>query len=315
MNDEKAELFKKIASDTLATPDTWEVALSASTDKKATWEGLIERGALGYMALLRNLRNLLQAEISNKHLKAVCAQLTDAKEVENSKQLPFRFLSAYKELEGVVSGSTSMILDALEEAMLLSSKNIKGFDEETSVAIACDVSGSMETAISPKSSVQNYDIGLVLGMLLHNRCKNVLTGIFGDTVKFVNLPKKAILANVSKLHEMEGQVGYSTNGYLVLDELTKNKQVVDKVMIFTDCQMWNSFGDGSTFSNSWRQYKTVSPNAKLYLFDLAGYGSVPLSMKGKDVFLIAGWSEKIFTMLDALERGSDVLAEINAIQL
>jgi hypothetical protein len=51
---------------------------------------------------------------------------------------------------------------------------------------------------------------------------------------------------------------------------------------------------GTTISDAWSKYRnTIAPNAKLSLFDLAGYGNTPLDLsKGNGVHLIAGWSEK-----------------------
>lgn len=186
-------LFNKIAQDLLATPYTWETELSALGQQnfendtarkaavKAKWEELITSGKIGYMALMRNLRNILEAEVDYEFVQMLCGQLTDAKAIAKSKQLPFRFLSAYRELKSVKSGYASIVMSALETAVMQTASNISGFNENTKVWIACDVSGSMQRRISAKSSIMNYDIGLMLAMLLKARCKNVVTGMFGDT--------------------------------------------------------------------------------------------------------------------------------------
>ena len=57
------------------------------------------------------------------------------------------------------------------------------------------------------------------------------------------------------------------------------------------------------------------PEAKLYLFDLAGYGQAPIRLKENGVTLIAGWSDRIFDILDAIENGSDAIAEIMKTEL
>jgi hypothetical protein len=71
-------IFDKIAKDTLETPYTWETELSALGQQKfshaeektaafqSKWEELIESGKLGYMALLRNLRNILEVHVSQE---------------------------------------------------------------------------------------------------------------------------------------------------------------------------------------------------------------------------------------------------------
>lgn len=90
---------------------------------------------------------------------------------------------------------------------------------------------------------------------------------------------------------------------------------MDKVMMFTDCQMWNSYGSGQTVQSEWKKYKEIAPKAKLYLFDLNGYGQSPLKLVNGDVALIAGWSDKIFDMLEAIENGGNVIEQISKIEL
>ncbi|MDP9042357.1 MAG: TROVE domain-containing protein, partial [Bacteroidota bacterium] len=63
------------------------------------------------------------------------------------------------------------------------------------------------------------------------------------------------------------------------------------------------------------QYRKMAPAAKLYLFDLAGLGQSPLEILKDDVYLIAGWSDKIFDVLAAIENGSDAIELINQIDI
>ncbi|UPT67302.1 MAG: TROVE domain-containing protein [Sphingobacteriales bacterium JAD_PAG50586_3] len=182
-SDEQQALFNKIAKDELAVPYTWEVELSSLGQQKfenekarkkaftAKWEELIDSGKVGYMAMLRNLRNILDAQVSYTHMEKVCAYLANENAVAKSKQLPFRFLAAYREVKKMQSPYTSIVLDALEDAVAASAANIQGFDGDTSVVIACDVSSSMQQPVSKKSAVLLYDVGLMLGMLLQSRCK------------------------------------------------------------------------------------------------------------------------------------------------
>lgn len=341
-------LFNKIANNTLQTPYTWETELSAlgqlnydSAEAKAIafrakWEELIDSRKLGYMALLRNLRNIQEAGVSYKHFQKVCATLAGADEVAKAKQFPFRYLAAYRELLATGSempvksltkklsamlpgnnGYTGELLDALEKAVQASAANIKGFDHETRVLLACDVSGSMGKAISEKSKIRNFDIGLMLAMLLQSRCKNVQVGIFGDSWRTVTVPRTNILAGVQELYKRANEVGYSTNGYLVVKDLLERKVQMDKVMVFTDCQLWDSNAGGAQHIEFyWNRYKAkVAPGAKLYLFDLVGYGQSPLRLVQNDVYLIAGWSDKVFEVLAAIENGGQALDAINEIEL
>lgn len=326
-NDDQQTIFNKIAHNMLETPYTWEVELSVlgqtkfinEAERKLAfknkWEELIFSNKLGYMATLRNLRNILEAEVSSKAMEKVCRYLADEKAVANSKQLPFRFLAAYRELKAIDSPYLSSVLEALEEAVAQSAQNIKGFGFDTSVVIAADVSGSMQKSVSPKSKVLLYDIGLLMSMILQSKCQNVVTGIFGDRWLRVPMPKNGILRNVDAFYKREGEVGYSTNGYLVIEDLIRRKEKVDKVMLFTDAQLWDSNSNQNSFEYSWTKYKALAPKAKLYIFDLAGYGRQPIDIKRNDVHLIAGWSDKIFDVLNALEDQKSAIEIIQKVVL
>lgn len=343
--DEQKELFSKIVEGTLETPYTWETRLSEAGQngetKKDVWEELIASRKVGYMALLRNLRNILDAGVSNEHITMVCDYLSNENAVKGSKQLPFRFLSAYRmlttgvaptphrgswntsryEVNERVTGNPQLgrVLEALEAAIIHSAQNIPMFANEN-VLIATDVSGSMCQPVSPKSVIQNYDIGAVLAMLVHYKAQNTVTGLFGDTFKTHAFPKTGILRNAEKVYELEGKVGYSTNGYKVLEYANRTNTSFDKVMIFTDCQMYGTSRYGrasehSAIEREWKKYKQSNPNAKLYLFDLAGYGTTPVSLMDNDVTLISGWSDKVFDVMNAVDEGDTALDVINSIEL
>jgi hypothetical protein len=90
-------------------------------------------------------------------------------------------------------------------------------------------------------------------------------------------------------------------------------------MLFTDGQLWDSKTNNAALANTmsakWMEYKKIAPNAKLYLFDLAGHKAVPLDVRQHDVFLVAGWSDKVFEIMDAIEKGSDAITEIAGLAL
>ena len=325
------QLFNKIVKDELATPYIWETELSALGQVKfdhiwqkeaavtAKWEELIDSKKLGYMAMLRNLRNILDANVSHVHMQQVGSYLADKSAVEKAKQLPFRFLAAYRELKSVKSSYTNFLLGTLEKALKHSIANMKGFGLEDRVVIACDVSGSMQKPVSPKSKVLLYDIGLLLGMMMQSKCSNVVTGMFGDKYKTVALPSANILSNVDVFYGREGEVGYATNGYLVIQDLVKTRYIADKVLLFTDVQLWDSksfhFLKEHSIAYQWEKYKAIAPNARLYLFDLGGYGNTPLKMENNDVYLIAGWSDKIFDVMEAMENSENAVSVIEQMQL
>ncbi|XP_054870069.1 telomerase protein component 1 isoform X2 [Amphiprion ocellaris] len=101
----------------LKEPETWERLLSLEGNKAATWEKLIDNKSLPFMAMLRNLRNMIIMGISEAHHKKILGRLTDKKAVTQSRQFPFRFLAAYKvimELHSLASESQQKMLSAKE---------------------------------------------------------------------------------------------------------------------------------------------------------------------------------------------------------
>ena len=132
MSDEQAALFKGIIDGTLTAPDTWEVALSAGANKRATFERLMAEKALPEMAFLMNLRNMLDAGIPATTVAAYCDEL------KFSRVLPFRFITAERHAPAMS--------DALERAIFRATSEEEKLPGLT--AILVDVSGSMEAVMS-----------------------------------------------------------------------------------------------------------------------------------------------------------------------
>jgi len=326
-NDEMAELFKLIASDELGSADTWEAKQSAlgqenkeksedeaKVSKLEVWKEMIANKKLGHMALLRNLNNILKCKPDSAFMDDVCRELVRG--AKKSKQFPFRYWSAYKTLQKDHGHHSDPFLfqkvsDALEQAIRDSIKSMSKFDGNT--LIACDVSGSMVTPVSDKSIIQNIDIGLVLGCLLKNVQKlNTILGVFGDEFKIITGIGNGVLADVRSSFDWSHKVGWSTMGYKVIEYLNKRNLDVNQVLVFTDCQVYGSAGNGyysngNEMERQWSIYKSKHPNAKLYMFDLSGYGNVPLRLDKGDVIHVAGWSDRIFEAVEYLRKGSDAV--------
>ena len=146
-------LFGKILDDDLETPYTWETELSAKGNTKEVWEELIDSGRVGYMALLRNLSNIIESRASN--IDRALDILSNIDNVKRSKQLPFRYFSAYRTLQRYNEGSTK-VYDALELALRASVNNMKKLKGKTLIAI--DNSGSMSCPVSDRTIVTCADI-------------------------------------------------------------------------------------------------------------------------------------------------------------
>ena len=300
-----SDIIKKILDCKLAIPYTWETELSKGGDKKAIWEKLIDSNKLPYMALIRNLRNILEAKVSEQHLDKVIISIKNPELVRNSKLFPFRFYQAYKSLEEINNPSTSYILDALEIAMDYAFTTVPHMKGTT--FIACDTSGSMDSSLSEKSTMALKDVGILLGLSANRFTDKGLFGCFGDDFGIYNTRKaNGLIGQVINVKEWSNKLGWSTNGYLSIKYLNDNKIFVDRMLIFTDCQLYDNKGwFGESTSNSVRKeynrYKSINPNCKLYLFDLSTYGTVNFPESDRSVVNITGWSEKVFNFIQLFE--------------
>jgi len=156
-NEEQRVLWKRLADKELATPDTWEVALSAGADKCEAFERLIREKKLGYLALLRNLRKMTQEGVDQKLIER--ALLDGARK---SKALPFRFLAAAR--------AVPALEPVLDQAMQLSCAALPRLLGDTIVLV--DVSGSMDDMLSGKSDLRRIDAASALAVLIRATCGN-----------------------------------------------------------------------------------------------------------------------------------------------
>lgn len=321
---EPQEILKKIMNGTLETPMTWETQISAKGNKAEVWGILIEEQKLPFMAMLRNLRNMLEAGIGDSYVTRVLNTLTDAQSIRNSGQLPFRFWSAYRAIENVKHPRASQFMDALDYAILTSFENFGTVPGTT--MIACDVSGSMDSKLSDHSDVCLRDVGLLLGCAAHKFMEKPMFGCFGDAYNDYNIPKfsSGIISNVDKICQKAiHDCGQSTNGFLVIRALRESNQKVDRIIIFTDCELYDSspiimtnMGYGrvtATINKEYQAYrKDINPNVTLYLVNLAGMGLVNFPRNDKSVVNLNGWSDNIFKFIQHHE--TDTKAQLKYIK-
>ena len=162
-------LWKELVEGRLAAPDTWEVALSAGADKRATWERLLLEDKLGALALLRNLRNMEQAGVDAKLVKDALARIRTA------RVLPFRFLAAARYAPQWEAELESAMLKSLAEAPKLPGKT----------ALLVDVSGSMLSPLSKRSEMLRTDAAYGLAVLLRELAEEVEIYTFSNELKRV----------------------------------------------------------------------------------------------------------------------------------
>ena len=291
--DEQSAMWKQLLDGTLPTPLTWESELSANGNNKETWEKLIDSGKVGYMALLRNLRNIVNANPDN--MGKVWDTIADPERVRKSRQLPFRFLSAYKNLP---DGSGSKACDALEAAVDAACANIPNLPGKTVIAV--DVSGSMSSTVSSKSDIRCCEIGMMIGLIANKICDDAVFYEFDNTIVERSIShRQGILYTC--VHEAKASGG--TNMYLPFMKMISDRVNADRVIVISD-NMCN-YGMKAAQSVADRCRRDTGNDFWIHAIDLQGYGTQQFS--GPKTNIIAGWSEKVFDFILLAEHGEGTL--------
>ena len=258
------DLWKELVEKRLNAPDTWEVGLSAGAGKKETFTRLIKESKLGYMALLRNLRNMTEADVDFNLIKN--AILSGA---EKSKALPFRFVAA--------ANAAPRYEPVLDEAMKAAVKHLEPLSGQTYVLI--DVSGSMEWRLSGKSDLNRIDAASALGVLVCALSESARVFTFSNRV--VEVPPRASLSLIKAIQNSQNHGGTELGA--AVREINK-KGPYDRLIVITDEQSHD---------------RVPSPAGRGYLINVATYKN---GVGYGDWVHIDGFSEAVVNFIQSYEK-------------
>lgn len=269
-------------SDALAMAGmTWEALpawLGGAMDA-AAWEAIIP--SMGYMALLRNLRNFEEAGVSAATLSQVAAKLADPEEVARSKQFPIRFLSAW------LANPTMTFGPALERALELSVQNIPSLPGRSLILVDC--SGSMwGTNYSERSQTKPYQTAGIFGLALAKRAASAEIFAYGTkSVPLVVGPQASILRTMESLPDLGGTRTWQT--------VTERYSGHDRVIILTDEQAFYAHPS----------YDNLPDIPKVFTFNLQGYKVAHAEERPGWHTFGGGLTDAAFRLLAVLDRGRD----------
>lgn len=298
----RREEYQALIENRLEAPYTWEVELTRHGNNAQTWDKLLSENAVGYMALMRNLRNIL-ANKSN-HIQAICDKLTDPEQVRNSKQFPFRYLAALRALQGsdVPKGDQfQQVIEALGKAFELSAENLPKMPGTT--VFVMDHSGSMSGSLSDRGSISYMDTADTLAIMGATMCDAAIPVAFGSIAAIVEVP--AEMGTLQAVDAMKGvDVGHSTNLPAAFELLRENAIKADRVIVLSDMQSYRTDSRGAYSQESsqlWRA--SFAQEAWIHSIDLAGYGTAQI--RDDNVSLISGWSDKVLSLIPLIEQGGE----------
>jgi hypothetical protein len=273
----QAELWKRLAQNELAAPDTWEVALSATgreagaASRRETWERLLAERKLGALALLRNLRNVREAGVSEELVLGALAAM------KTERVLPFRFLAAAR--------YAPQWEETLEVAML---RSLEGRATRLAghTVLLIDVSGSMESPLSRKAEMRRADAAYGLAILLREVAEKVTMYTFSEHARLV--PSRRGMALRDAMEKSQAHAG-TYLGAAVRHVEENHRNGYDRLVVITDEQSHDHLR---------------APSGRGYVINVAsnrngvGYG---------EWTHIDGWSEAVVDYIAELERAGEPL--------
>lgn len=229
----QAELWKRLVEGELAIPDTWEVALSSGGDKREAWERLLSESKLGALALLRNLRNMAEAKVSEQAIRDGLARM------KTDRVLPFRFISAARYAPQWEPELEKAMFRALEGQSKLPGKTV----------LLVDVSGSMDALLSRRSEMRRNDAAYGLAVLLREIAEDVSIYTFSD--RLVRVPSRQGFALRDALNASQPH-----NGTYLGQALKGLDEAYDRLIVITDEQSHDP---------------VPNPKARGYVLNVASY--------------------------------------------
>lgn len=310
LHPKSTDALKALMTGTLKPAETWEVKMTqagqkakseglseaAKTELKGqAWASLITEKKLGYLALLRNLRNI-QAE-APEAMPLALQFLVDPRQVEKSMVFPFQFLTA---IETLGSSATSQVKKALNSAMELSLRNVPVFEGPTLIAV--DNSGSM--------AGRPAKIASLFGAVLFKSQKDADVLVFSDDATYVHLNPDDTLATMAAGIE-KGCRPAGTNFHSVFQ---KARRAYARVIILSDMQAWVG---GHTPAHSLAEFKrrTGYQGTKVFSFNLNSQDGT-MQFPEHKVYALAGFSDTVLGLMANLEKDPQALVnEIEALEL
>lgn len=307
---EAAEAMNACVERTLAVSKGWETELSERGNTAEVWNELLAESHLGYMAVLRNLRNIITSGAS---VAPALGILGNPSAVRRSRQLPFRFYSAWRELKAVGLASTR-VTRTLDQALVLSCENVEPLHGRTAVLV--DTSGSMSWCLSGRSKVVCRDTAAVLAALLTHISDDAWVCRFDTTASPLAFMGTSVLADI----EAVPAAGGSTNMAAGFDCLMESGFDADRVVVLSDNEVngrsWMTCDFGyKAIQSKLDQYRAkVGHDVWCHAIDLQGYGTQQFI--GAKVNIMGGWSEQVLHFVALAEQGlGGLVDEIEAIEL
>jgi hypothetical protein len=306
VEDKNTKAGQEVAAKVKAGKITAEQAETELNEaKQDNYAELIATRKIGYLALLRNLRNILKAGSKVDVVKGACELLTDKALIKQSLVFPHQIdLALEIMLDEFGASGARPFINALNTAYELAIPNLTELFPHGKTAVVFDSSGSMSSQIRLANKKAGSEAAIAKAALI---AATLAKGINADVYHFADRTvqiKFNPLDSVNSLKNLfkgeQGKVGYGTSFNTILPFLKGN---YERVFVISDMQ-GRDILDRS-------EYK----NIHIYSVDICGYGTT-MFKPGNKVYGIYGYSSDIYELIKKVEIDPKALIKaIEAIEI
>ena len=305
-----------LAMNTLKVADTWEVELSAAgqtgKSKADVWRKLLANDDLGYLALLRNIRNIVETNDAVL-IRAALERISDGKAIKKALILPFQLLTAYNQLKTDLAYNQwlGQVMQALTTAVDTAVSNVTAFPGR--IVVVMDCSGSMRSGSTGVDAQKPSQIASLFSSVLLKANPGSEFVMFDDRGRYV--PVNIDQSVVKLKNDIDAAfTGGGTNHAAAVNAL---RSKYDFIVWLSDEQGW---ANGRSMANSaaaalavYNQKFNASPT--VFSFNLNSQDGT-MQFPESQVVALAGWSFKTLDLLAAIQRGGDfMVASLKAVDL
>jgi 60 kDa SS-A/Ro ribonucleoprotein len=311
------EVAEKVKSGVISKE---EAAVELNEKKTENFSELIKSKKIGYLALLRNLRNILKTG-DGELLDSACELLIEPKFIKKSLVWPHQIDLALEVMLLEFSGrQLAKVADALGTAYERSIPNLENLLPEGKTAVVFDTSASMQggwkNVTLPGNKTSRNAKPVEKAALI---AATFAKGVYGDVYHFANYAQKitgwnptdSVNSLKKKFEGYIGRVGHGTQFGSCFDLFVKQNTQYDRVIIISDEQ--DGYGE---VERAYKTYCNKFGTPYVYIINVCGYENTAPVKSGQKVFRLYGYTQDIYEKIPRLELNmNEVIDAINAIEI
>lgn len=297
-----------------------QAAIELKEAKSENYRELINNKTIGYLALIRNLKNILTDATDSDLISSACALLANPEFIKRSLVFPYQIDLAMEYILTEVSSShkgRQEVMIALNKAYELSIPNMSEMGLYGRTAVVIDTSGSMTSKIRLNGK-NGYHSALEKGALI---AATFAKGLNADVYQFSDSCSKVNVNTLDTVNTIKNQIisqkiGGGTSFNVIFAELMKGGKY-DRVFVVSDMQGADSIMSKNSgyygLTNKYSDYVNQYGQPYIYAIDMCGYGTTMFKNNNK-VFQLFGYSAEMFELAKRMEIDPKaIIKEIEAI--